>query len=546
MIRLAPGERFCRDMVAKRNEMPKTRYAALLGAALLGAAGWAAEPLAAWTWLAPEAAVESAASGEEFWDFGPDADGLLDWVRVDGKMRRVRIARQTARGIDDAGALEFSLPAGAWAWDFGDLDGQPGAEIAYLSNQGHAGAMIFGSAGPAAAKLFDFPDGPSGEAAGGAVRMQFLADLNGDGLLDIAMPGAETYDWAIQTAPGRFQLGPRIPARPERREAFRVRGEMESLFGPLDKGRALGEAGGGSFSGWGRILAGEKPPISTFHSRMAQGEQVELRDLNGDGRLDLFHPRPAIQSADGSFQSAAEAYSSAEDSMGFSETEGVIDIDGDGARDWFNATPPQSLRNAETLVALRLAPRAGAGEALSQERRFKGLWWGDPLADLNGDGALDLFLIDIRFDAASVNSQIKTFLGKGLDGELRVHFFNPGEGFSRAPDVTTPIRLLGDPMTFLFHGLPKLLFSADFTGDGRPDLLIRDASSRLSLYPYDPKARRYAARAAAALELPGELARDPLARDLNADGKSDLILYLAQKNNASEMFETRLYVALTR
>jgi len=101
-------------------------------------------------------------------------------------------------------------------------------------------------------------------------------------------------------------------------------------------------------------------------------------------------------------------------------------------------------------------------------------------------------------------------------------------------------------MTFLFHGLPKLLFSADFTGDGRPDLLIRDASSRLSLYPYDPKARRYAARAAAALELPGELARDPLARDLNADGKSDLILYLAQKNNASEMFETRLYVALTR
>jgi hypothetical protein len=280
-----------------------------------------------------------------------------------------------------------------------------------------------------------------------------------------------------------------------------------------------------------------------------------LKDLNGDGRLDIDGRPPIFQGSDGRFdlssQSSSHSTYPEEEEPAASQDFAPwrhymredLDLNGDGIRDRLAILHPQTLlKDPETRLAVQILASDGKPVLFSQDERFKGFQWRQPLLDLDGDGALDLFLISIDFDLASVNAQVKAFLGKGLDGEIQVHFWREGKGFDRKPDVRRRIRLVGDPRGLLL-ARPKILYSEDLTGDGRPDLLVREAPCCLTLIPYVPAERQYARSPAGTIRLPSDPLYDPAARDLNNDGKSDLLLTLPVKDKPDEY---RLFVAVMR
>jgi hypothetical protein len=140
-----------------------------------------------------------------------------------------------------------------------------------------------------------------------------------------------------------------------------------------------------------------------------------------------------------------------------------------------------------------------------------------PVGDLEGNGAYEVALLELKAPFTSVSSAIETLISRGLNWNLTIRRFHE-RGFSRSPDATVPlitiIPVVADQWPFFIWG--------DFNRDGRPDLVIRRSATQWSIMTSTDDGRWFVPQAPLSFETPFSGYFNT--KDLNGDGRSDLIL----------------------
>lgn len=102
-----------------------------------------------------------------------------------------------------------------------------------------------------------------------------------------------------------------------------------------------------------------------------------------------------------------------------------------------------------------------------------------PFYDVNGDGLKDIVMIEMKNKPMASRSFVEALLTEGVDWVVTIRLRQQNRPFRSRPDVKFPI--IGLPPAFDENGAMAIV-DKDFTGDGRPDLLIRRTLSRMQLY----------------------------------------------------------------
>ncbi|HEX3476903.1 MAG TPA: Ig-like domain-containing protein [Kofleriaceae bacterium] len=506
-----------------------------------------------------------------------DGDGLVDLAVASATASTVGILRGTGGGAFTAGA-SLSIAAGATAIAAADLDGDGKLDLAVaatstiqiLHGNGSGGFSVLGSV-----------------PVTGAPAAIAIGDFNGDGKPDLALTTPAAVLVVTATGGGSF-LAPVTLATVTGARGIAVR-DLDG-DGLLD----LAVATTAGVSVWFGGLTGFLPPVSLT---AAGAQLVATGDFDGDGAVDLvavtgnfatlFHRAgrvftqagPLVTTGGGgaSFAVAASLNGDAAADLvvanATSSTAGIVlggtgglvgaravpagtgsastvagDFNEDGRTDLAIVDPPTAkvyifLQNA----AGALVPGATVSVAAGANPTYA------IAADLNGDGHLDLAIVNVSFNTvgvalgtgtgtfgtpvnASVGAQprrpaVGDFNGDGLL-DLAVPSANPntvsilintGNGrFGRAADVPAGVT-------------PAAVVVGDFNGDGKKDLAVAttgEASVKLALGHGD-------GTFAAATAFPVASAGSSMAAaDLDGDGKLDLAVTGTAANSVSILHGT--------
>jgi pimeloyl-ACP methyl ester carboxylesterase len=307
----------------------------------------------------------------------------------------------------------------------------------------------------------------------GGVQPLSLAveDVNGDGRLDVvvanvctaicAPPSPGSVAVLLGNGDGTFQ--PAVPYGAGGLNALSVAVRDVNGDGKLDLLVGNGSDFGSSVNGGVSVLLGNGDgtfqPAKTYGSGGGAVYAVAGVDVNGDGKVDVvattFDSNTVsvlLGNGDGTFQTAASYGSGG----AYSHSVAVGDVNGDGKADLVVANFCIALGNcANGTVGVLL----GNGDGTFQTAVPYGSGGGEAsavvLADVDGDGKLDVVVANLCAISASscANGTVAVLLGNG-DGTFQ-SAVTYGSGGSQATSVTV----------------------ADVNGDGKPDVLVANGSS---------------------------------------------------------------------
>ena len=318
----------------------------------------------------------------------------------------------------------------------------------------------------------------------GGVSSIALADANGDGLLDVAVPS--TYNsLEISLGDGKGQFG-----------LSRITSTPGPVYGP-------NSTVAGDFNGDGRLdlaIAEENfpngqvsvvlgngsggfgsPIISPLLSEaINNGDLMLMGDFNGDGKPDLIVMddystgfQVLLGNGDGSFQPPVDT------DLKTTITFSIGDVNGDGKTDIVVATTV----NGQPAVTIYLSNGDGTFTAGAQ---YTGQFGGLHIADVNGDGKQDLVF---------VGNPVLVMLGNG------------NGTFQKA--ITGPI------LTSASSGAVIM----DFNGDGKPDIVVGTYDGVAFLEGKGNGTFQNPVYSNPTIQFCCEM----MAEDVNGDGKLDLV-----------------------
>jgi hypothetical protein len=234
---------------------------------------------------------------------------------------------------------------------------------------------------------------------------------------------------------------------------------------------------------------------SVRYANSLVSSQTVALDYNQDGKIDFIAPgNIRLQSDNLSFPSVS---SKAQSQISFSyvphSTRNMLALQPNLAD--FNGDKIWDTYSVEVSAA-RLSPRTDIAISLGQANRMfspqpdmvlrtRDFAYSDalPIGDLNGDGANDLGLFHLDFQASSANSQFKAYLRKGLDGDLRFYLWDKER--NRFPDNHSfrfPVLVNYDIYGARQFFRQQVVINSDMDGDSRPDLVIKTGPQQFSVF----------------------------------------------------------------
>ncbi len=447
-----------------------------------------------------------------------DLDGTAALVAVGRQDEQWRFSVISA--VDGNLIATGGIPASVFFYDTGDPLRQGSDALYFLDQRGVAeldaerGALVH---------VAELQSLYHGETAQGPAFSDFVRDVDGDGRDDILLPQFGGWLLARQSATGfermllevsarvqiyddRVSYQPRLPHRGD------VNGDgLDDLVFLLDtEFLSFAQGTDASFPALGRRdsvgapLASEKQRArwerddGQVDQSDLEIEEVELvRDFNADQIPDLLTEK--------------------------SISKGVFD-----RRSEYHLYLGQ--RNGDALVY----PGTADGSIASGGIQF------DPLVvDVDGDGLMDIATPSTRLGLARVVSAL--FSGR-ISVDLDVYRMRPGGGYPEDSDYRTRFKVEFDLETGLLR-YPAVII-ADIDGDGLAELLVQEDSDELTVYPGVGEPRLFGEREKKALSLPlprnGQMVE---ARDLDDDGRMDLIVRYGPADGAERVGELRILIA---
>ncbi|MDF2176884.1 VCBS repeat-containing protein [Aliiglaciecola sp. CAU 1673] len=280
-------------------------------------------------------------------------------------------------------------------------------------------------------------------------HIEFVFELNGDGLSDFILPGFGTLKLALQKPGGQFTI--QELALSQHRQLALLRNESPSLTLSLPHGfTPLGADGGFLFAYGGQLWTltakankdGQSWQVEPFpsvldgpgkHNRFAR-----LADMNGDGLTDLL------------VQVSAE---------GENDSKGLH----------------LYLGQRDSLGQFGLAPKPGG--AISAEGELVDF----DLGDFNGDGKLDLYTLSADLGIGSVLSVLG---GSGMDMQIQIYLQGQQGQFTPATSASQSTEFAFDTQNMHFG---TRIVAAPFRDVGQADLLYLSDGQTLKLAHGDRK-----------------------------------------------------------
>ena len=285
--------------------------------------------------------------------------------------------------------------------------------------------------------------------AGSGASWIAVGDFNGDGKLDLAVANyyADTVSILLGNGDGTFQPAINFASGAVSNTLALAVADFNG-DGKLDL--AVADGNGGVTILLGNGDGTFQPSLQRISSVSTGPNSLAVGDFNGDGRLDLvatsFSGVSILQgNGDGTFQPAMNF------DAGLVHEQGalaVADFNGDGKLDL--------VVTAEGDVGPNVGILLGNGDGTFQPAKTFNAGFGPGsvvVADFNGDGKLDLAVVDVFGFAGFTGGSVNLFLGNG-DGTFQ-----------------TPVSL-----NFPATSEPFLAAMGDFNGDGRLDLTVISSS----------------------------------------------------------------------
>lgn len=452
--------------------------------------------------------TEGSLDGKTLSDF--DGDGLLDILVTSGRKYHLFLQRQEGfrPEPDQTGPFDPS----AVIYDAGDVTGDGASEIVLLTPEGFSTLSLEEGRFPSRGASF-IEEGSLFHRPTPTVlhERDFLQDLDGDGLEDLLLPVSLGVRVLRQVTPGKFERGEelRVPL------GAAVNLGRDRLGAQVVSAFWLPEVHPGEYTGDGRIDLG-----------VVVGEALWVFAADEEGTLsptaERRIPIRAPKSGGGGGGGGGE--------KGIFQVDyqlplAVKEINGDPFPDFITS----HVGRGSTHIFLG-SPTRKELRTPSQIVKVDGFTLLNSIQDLDGDGAGDLIIASVP--KIGLWGALKIFITRSITVDARVYYNRGRRLFPLVPDYSREVEVSIVARKGHRVGFGTGLIATatgDLDGDGIKDLVLRTGEKRLGVFPGRKRAG-FADRPSEEIRLVSGDAGEhqvviPTTRDLNGDGRDDLLLY---------------------
>ena len=437
-----------------------------------------------------------------------NGDGNLDVVVANYLGASVTILLGNGSGgFSQAGGSPITVGAGAISLAIGDVNGDGRIDVAVANYLGASVTILLGNG---TGGFVQAPGSPI--ATGNGPRSVAIADVNGDGKLDLAVANYDDNNVAILlgNGGGAFSAAAGSPVAvatgPYSVTAADVTGGGKPDLAVVNYGSATVTTLQGN--GSGRFIQAPGSPFAVG----TQPTFVATGDMNGDGKLDLAVVNYGGNNVtillgktcptNGCSALSLTPSSGSPVAVGAQQPASVAvgDLNGDGKLDLAVANESFNSNSVTILLGNGLG---GFGQAAGSPVGVGAKPVSVAIGDLNGDGRLDLAV------ANGNSSNVTILLGNGLGG------------FSQA--AGSPVAVGADPDSVAV---------GDVNGDGKLDLAVANYSSNNVSILLGNGLGGFSSAAGSPVTV-GSFPSSVVVGDWSGDGKLDLAVANGSSNNVS-------------